>query len=163
MAQALVEEVAINPTTEPLSRQPQTAEQLYQRNSPTVKRVLGPITLSQPEDLAKGLKTAREFDFGSPWDLITELTGLGKQTLGGHKLNLVCTRTQEKEAMTPRETDPDLPVRSRSLWWRCGSAVACCRVGGTECSSASTGPFEGGHLYLHYLQNERMKTTITEN
>ena len=29
--------------------------------------------------------------------------------------------------------------------------VACCRVGGTECSSACMGPFEGGHHYLHYL------------
>ena len=37
-------------------------------------------------------------------------TGLGKQTLGGHKQNLVCTRTQEKGAVTPQETDPDLPV-----------------------------------------------------
>ena len=27
-------------------------------------------------------------------------TGLGKQTLGGHKQNLVCTRTQEKGAVT---------------------------------------------------------------
>ena len=33
----------------------------------------------------------------------------GKQTLGGHKQNLVCTRTQEKGVMTPQETDPDLP------------------------------------------------------
>ena len=37
-------------------------------------------------------------------------TDLGKQTLGGHKQNLACTRTQEKEAVTPQETDPDLPV-----------------------------------------------------
>ena len=37
-------------------------------------------------------------------------TGLGKQTLGGHKQNLVCTRIQEKGAVTPQETDPDLPV-----------------------------------------------------
>ena len=37
-------------------------------------------------------------------------TGLGKQTLGGHKQNLVHTRTQEKGAVTPQETDPDLPV-----------------------------------------------------
>ena len=36
-------------------------------------------------------------------------TGLGKQTLGGHKQNTVCTRTQEKGAVTPQETDPDLP------------------------------------------------------
>ena len=37
-------------------------------------------------------------------------TGLGKQTLGGHKQNFVCTRTQEKGAVTPQETDPDLPI-----------------------------------------------------
>ena len=36
--------------------------------------------------------------------------GLGKQTLGGHKQNLVCARTQEKGAATPQDTDPDLPV-----------------------------------------------------
>ena len=34
----------------------------------------------------------------------------GKQTLGGHHQNLVCTMTQEKKAVTPHETDPDLPV-----------------------------------------------------
>jgi len=33
----------------------------------------------------------------------------GETTLGGHKQNLVCTRTQEKGAVTPQETDPDLP------------------------------------------------------
>ena len=37
-------------------------------------------------------------------------TGLGKQTLGGHKQNLVCTRTQEKGAVTSEETEPDLPM-----------------------------------------------------
>ena len=36
-------------------------------------------------------------------------TGLGKQTLGGHKQNLVHTRTLEKGAVTSQETDPDLP------------------------------------------------------
>ena len=36
--------------------------------------------------------------------------GLGKQTLGGHKQNLVHTRTQEKGEVTPQETDPDMPV-----------------------------------------------------
>ena len=34
----------------------------------------------------------------------------GKQTLGGYKQNLVCTRTQEKGAVIPQETDPDLAV-----------------------------------------------------
>ena len=36
--------------------------------------------------------------------------GLGKQTLGGHRQTLMCTRTQEKGAVTPQETDPDLPM-----------------------------------------------------
>ena len=40
-------------------------------------------------------------------------TGLGKQTLRGHKQNLVYTSTQEKGAVTPQETDPDLPVCPR--------------------------------------------------
>ena len=38
-------------------------------------------------------------------------TGLGKQTLGKHKQNLVHTRTHKKGAVTLQETDPDLPVR----------------------------------------------------
>ena len=37
-------------------------------------------------------------------------TGLGKQTLEGHKQNFVHTRTQEKGAVTLLETDPDMPV-----------------------------------------------------
>ena len=37
-------------------------------------------------------------------------TGLGKQTLGGHKQNFVHTRTQETGAVTPQESDPDFPV-----------------------------------------------------
>ena len=41
----------------------------------------------------------------------------------------------------------------RSLWQRHGSAVACCRVGGTEYSVVCMGPFEGGSHYLHYLHH----------
>ena len=37
-------------------------------------------------------------------------TGLGKQTLGGHKQSLVHTRTAEKGAVTPQDTEPDMPV-----------------------------------------------------
>ena len=50
-------------------------------------------------------------------------TGLGKQTLGGHKQNLVHTKTQEKGAATPQETDPDLPecpgISGRGMGWQC--------------------------------------------
>ena len=31
--------------------------------------------------------------------------------------------------------------------------VACCRVGGPECSSECMGPFEGGCHYLHHFHN----------
>ena len=41
---------------------------------------------------------------------------------------------------------------SRNLPWRHGLAVACCRVSGTECSSACKWHFEGGCHY-HYLQH----------
>ena len=34
----------------------------------------------------------------------------GKQTLGAHKQNLVCNKTQEKGAVTTQETDTGLPV-----------------------------------------------------
>ena len=34
---------------------------------------------------------------------------MGKLTLGGHTQYRVCTRTQEKGAVTPQETDPDFP------------------------------------------------------
>ena len=37
-------------------------------------------------------------------------TGLGKQNIWGHKQNLMWARTQEKGAVTPQDTDPDLPV-----------------------------------------------------
>ena len=43
--------------------------------------------------------------------MITELSqDWGKQTLGGHKQNLVCTRNQEKGAVSSQESEPDLPV-----------------------------------------------------
>ena len=37
-------------------------------------------------------------------------TGQGKQTIMGHKQNLVHTRSQKKGALTTQETDPDLSV-----------------------------------------------------
>ena len=82
------------------------------------------------------------------------------------------------------------PWVSMSLWQRRGSAVACCRLGGTEYSSTCMGLFEGGQHYLHWpiktrpslplsqslpsgsfqkllillhQRADRMKTTITEN
>ena len=52
-------------------------------------------------------------------------TGLGKQTLGGHKQNLVCTRTQRLHRDWARTV-------FECLLWRYGSAVDCHR--GSVCS-----------------------------
>ena len=74
--------------------------------------------------------------------------GRGKQTLGGHRQHIVCTRTQEKGAGTPQETDPDLPVsvqESLAEVWVSGGLL---QGRDTECSSACMGPFEGGHYLL---------------
>ena len=49
-----------------------------------------------------------------------------------HKQNFVCTRTQDKGAVTPQETDPDLPM---SVQESLVEARACCRAGGTERSN----------------------------
>ena len=63
--------------------------------------------------MAKGLRTPREFDFGGQWDSIREFSQGWGNTLGGYKQNLVHTKTQEKGAVTPQETDPDLPVNAQ--------------------------------------------------
>ena len=41
---------------------------------------------------------------------------------------------------------------SRSLRQRRGLVVACCGVGGMDCSSTCMGSFEGGHRSLHSVQ-----------
>ena len=45
------------------------------------------------------------------------------------------TRSQEKGAVTPQETDPDLPMSVQESPAEVWVGVACCRVGGTECRS----------------------------
>jgi len=59
---------------------------LHQIKYHAVKKVLGPKIDSKPWNLAKALRTLREFDFGGPMGFeYKTFTGLVKQTLGGHK------------------------------------------------------------------------------
>ena len=60
--------------------------------------------------------------------VFSNTTGLEKQSYGGHKQNLVLIRTYKRL----NQTCLWVP---RSLWQRCGSTVACCRVRGTEYNS----------------------------
>ena len=64
--------------------------------------------------------------------------------------------------ITPKEIDPDLSVSVQESPVEAMLAVAWCRVRGTECSSASTGPFEGSHHYLHYLHHSLDSGQIAE-
>ena len=54
------------------------------------------------------------------------------EALGRHKQTLVYPGTQEKGAVTPQETEPDLPVCVCGLWQRHGSTVACCGVSSAD-------------------------------
>ena len=73
-----------------------------------------------------------------------------------------CTQgPRRKEQWPHKRLTQTCPWVCRSLWWRHGSVVACCRVGGTECSSAGMGRFEGGHHYPHYLHHSLASGQIT--
>ena len=51
-----------------------TLQNNYTKETLTLLRKFwDPQQISQPGDLAKGLRTPREFDFGGQWNLITEL------------------------------------------------------------------------------------------
>ena len=82
----------------------------------------------------KGTEIPRESDFEGQWDLITELPqDRGNKTLGGHKQNLMHTRTHEKGAGT--DSTRDLPV---SVWESPAEAWVnrdCSGVRGTEYNS----------------------------
>ena len=93
------------------------------------------------------------FDYRTP-------SGLGKQTLVGHKPNLVRTRTQEKGVVTPQEAEPDLPLSVQECpgdsgrgmgqqWPATGSRALNTKVLGAA-GGAGKSPFEGGCHYNQY-------------
>ena len=56
-------------------------------------------------------------------------TGLGKQNLEGTNRTLCTPGPRRKEQWPHKRLTQTCPWVSRSLWRRCGSAMACCRVG----------------------------------
>ena len=90
--------------------------------------------------------------------LLPELTlDWGSRLLEGTNKSLCTPRPRKKEQWTHKRLTRTCPWVSRSLQRRGGSAVACCRVGSTEC----TGPFEGGLHYLHYLHHSLVSGQTT--
>ena len=104
-----MEEVSINPIIEPLSRRPTTA-QLYQRNSHTPKKVLGPTTDFPTWGTGKGTENPTELAFGGQWDLIKEFPQYCRnRLLEATKKTLHASGPRRKE-VTPKETELDLSV-----------------------------------------------------
>ena len=85
----------------------------------------------------------------------------GNRLLEGTNKTLGEPGPKRKEQWPHKKMTQTCPWVSRSLWQRCGSAVAWLRVGVTECSSACMGPFEGGLHYLHYLHHSLASSQAT--
>ena len=104
---------------------PQMGEQVYQRSSHTVVKVLGPATHSQTWGSGQATESPQGTCLWRPVDLITELSRDWENRLEEHKQNFVCARTQEKAAVT-RTRDS---VRHACEWPGVpGEDVACCTV-----------------------------------
>ena len=90
---------------------PQTGEQLHQRSSHTIVKVLGPKTDFPTWRSSKGTENPQGIWLWRPVRADYRIsTGLGKQTPWGHKWNIVHTRTQEKGEVTPKEAETDFPA-----------------------------------------------------
>ena len=74
----------------------------------------------KPGDLAKGLRTPKEFDLGGQWDLIAELAwDWGKSVLEAQTKS--CAHQEPGERRTdPQETEP------YGLLWGCGHRIQQC-------------------------------------
>ena len=104
-----MEEVSINPIIEPLSRRPTTA-QLYQRNSRTAKKVLGPTTDFPNWGPGKGTEKPRELAFAGQWDLIKELLQYCRNRLLEATNKTLHAPGPRRKEVTPKDTELDLSV-----------------------------------------------------
>ena len=91
-------------------------------------------------------------------------TGLGKQTLGGHKQNLVHTRTQEKGAVYPKETEPDLPSSVECSYGGTGQPWPAARTGALAAAYLGGTAHEPHHRATkqtaHKLENNYTKDVL---
>ena len=104
-------------------------------------------------DLAVALAFLEEVAI-NPTIELPELTQTGEtDRWRGHKQNLMCTRTDEKGAVAPQETDPDFPMSVQEFPAEAWVSSGLLQGWGTECSRQCMEPFEGGCRSLHYLHH----------
>ena len=89
---------------------PKTAEQLFQRNSCTVKKVLGPTTEFPTWGSGKGTEKLKVLTLEASGIWLQNLHRTGETDSWRAQTKFVCTRTQVRGAVTPQKTDPNLPV-----------------------------------------------------
>ena len=85
-------------------------------------------------------------------------TGQGEtdSILGGNKQNVACTKTQGKGAVTPQGLNQTYLLVWEGPMWRCGSAVACYRDGGT--GGSSLGRFPLVWVFLEVISSPTIKS-----
>ena len=141
---------------------PQTADQLYQRNSHTVKRVLGTITDFPTWGSGQEAENPQKIWLWRPvgFDYRT-YTGLRNRFLEGTNKTLCTPGPRRKEQWSHKRLTQTCLWVSKSFWRRCGLVVACFRVRDTKCNSMCLGPFEGGSCYIHYLHHSLVSGQTT--
>ena len=113
------------------------------------KKVLGPTADFPTWGSGKGTENPRVLTSEASGIWFRTLTGLGKQTLGRHKENLLCTRSQEKGAVSPLETEPDLPMSAQESLVEVGVDSGLLQGQGHWIQQFLHKSFEGGCHYLH--------------
>ena len=99
-----MEEVISGPSQSHGAEDPHPAEQSYQRNSHTVKEVLGPTKDFPIWGSGKGTEIPREFEFGGQWDWITELPqDWGNRPLEGANKTRLHQDPGEKRSVSRRD------------------------------------------------------------
>ena len=115
---------------------PQTGEQLYQRSSRTVAKVLGPTAEFPTWGSHKRTENPQAIWLWRPVDLITELPqDWGDRLLEGTNQNLRTPGSKRKEQWLHKRLSQNCLWVSRHLCQRCGLTMACHGDRGTEYNS----------------------------
>ena len=124
---------------------------------PGALKLLGAVNFLPLDCFLKGMAGPQRAPRKEPKAITPGLTFSGNRLERTEKDSWRAQQKPVHQDPGERSSDPAgaLPVGVREslakVWVFCRDEVACCRVGGPDCSSACLGPFEGGHHYLHYL------------
>ena len=111
--------------------------------------------------LGYGISLFEEVTINSTIDPPELTQGWGNRHLEGTNKTLCAPGPRGREQWFNKRLIQICPWVSRSFQQRCGSAVACCRVGVTEYGTVCMRLFEGERHYLHYLHHSLASVQTT--